>query len=206
MTQSEPDYRLYNLKQLYDIHRHIDKRRFPARCEALKREIARKEDLFPEEREKRDYPPCMLLQLFGAKPRKEEYQIGPALHAARLLVGLEFVFFGLIFGLPMLIMLPFFVIAIILYMFFFSGVTIMTRSLKNVSDGQAVELWSLVALGLSPFSAILYTLITVYITEQLFGYDGMPMFAVYLLPFAGFYTPFVLAVFWVKYHCREDGF
>ena len=78
----------------------------------------------------------------------------------------------------------------------------MRAALNAVSKRATVEIGWLSALGLAPLSAAFYMAMLYYFADL-----GPLMELIWLLVIpAGYYLPFVLLTFWIRYHFRSDDF
>ncbi len=138
----------------------------------------------------------------------------PALFVVQILVGL---FYGAILlggiAIPLLsywyvgtastIYLDLAKIGVLIYVLAAVGMIIMYRSLRSINDA-AAKLWTLVAIGVAPFSAYVYLAAAAFylskVREELFSITNILIYGF------GFYLPLILLAIWVRYHYRQDEF
>ncbi len=84
------------------------------------------------------------------------------------------------------------------------GMVLMYFALRSTVNRLAVEIWTMVALGVAPFSAYFYLTVAAF---YLGGPRGKLLTSTNIIGYVfGFYLPFVLLTLWVRYRCREDEF
>ncbi len=83
------------------------------------------------------------------------------------------------------------------------GMTYMDRFTRSIRDTRAVELWTMVALGVAPFSGFAYIVLGRYLRIWSATLISWPNFLIYAF---GFYLPFIFLIAWVTYWHRQDEF
>ena len=140
-----------------------------------------------------------------------------AFRLIRLLIALEHGFFaicltvtlvlvvgnftGVLFAIPFLIALGVFYYSLCAF-----GVSLMDLWLRSVRDRRTVELCALIAIGLAPLSSVFHPLIFLYLLGRVHPHADLYAGLLPWVAAVGFYLPFILAVFWLRYHHREDEF